>query len=645
MRQTSLFDGSEVFKIDKPIRLIEFFAGYGAQALALKYLGVPFEHWKIAEWAVKSIQAYKDLHFADDDTDYSAGKTFAELVEWLTMKGISANYNEPMTEAQVKRLGESAVRRIYNNIIAAHNLVSVCNVRGADLEIFDADKYCYLLTYSFPCCLSNTLIQTKNGFKNIQDVQIGDRVLTHKNQYCAVTKTMTKVSDHYYDIKALGVRELFLTAEHPLYVLRNEKCQWVRVKDLTCDDWLSININTRAEDVLYDDKMLWLLGRYVADGHYNRCTYNSINFSIAFEKEKEFLENCPTQFRGKFKKFKKACWDYRIAQKDFKDLCLTFHSGATRKELPQWVINLPKERLQKFFDGYISGDGHRRERSGNTEIMFCTTSRILFYQLQQIIAKLYGVIPSMYIRKDGRKKSFSDCYCGEFTIGGAKDYKQKKIGDKIFLRVDRINKIDEKVQVFNLEVSQHNSYTANNVIVHNCQDLSNAGMGAGMRKGSGTRSGLLWEVERILAEIHRGERQLPQVLIMENVPEVHGAKNIKDFANWLAFLEKIGYKSYWQDLNAKDFCIPQNRNRTFCVSLLGDYLYEFPEKMPLEKRLKDVLEREVDEKYYLSDKALEGVLNTDFNCTKLESRIETGGVLPTICARDYKDPKLTIEKK
>lgn len=69
--QLDLFKtGKQRLTFDKPIRLIELFAGYGSQALALKYLGIRFEHWKISEWAVNSIQAYKDMHFYNDKTDY-----------------------------------------------------------------------------------------------------------------------------------------------------------------------------------------------------------------------------------------------------------------------------------------------------------------------------------------------------------------------------------------------------------------------------------------------------------------------------------------------------------------------------------------------------------------------------------------------
>lgn len=115
-----------------------------------------------------------------------------------------------------------------------------------------------------------------------------------------------------------------------------------------------------------------------------------------------------------------------------------------------------------------------------------------------------------------------------------------------------------------------------------------------------TRSGLLWEVERILTEC-KELGTLPQCLVMENVVQVHGEGNVEDFNKWQLRLEKLGYKNYWQDLIATDYGIPQTRNRCFMVSILGDYSYSFPPKQPLKLKLKDMLENNVDEKYYLSD--------------------------------------------
>ena len=133
-----------------------------------------------------------------------------------------------------------------------------------------------------------------------------------------------------------------------------------------------------------------------------------------------------------------------------------------------------------------------------------------------------------------------------------------------------------------------------------CQDLSLAGKQKGMSKGTSTRSGLLWEVERLLNEC----KEKPQILLMENVPQVHSKDNINDFNMWINFLESLGYKNYWKDLNAKNYGIPQNRNRTFMISILGDYNYNFPKKQKLKLRVKDMLEDEVDDSYYLSDKMI-----------------------------------------
>ena len=129
-----------------------------------------------------------------------------------------------------------------------------------------------------------------------------------------------------------------------------------------------------------------------------------------------------------------------------------------------------------------------------------------------------------------------------------------------------------------------------------CQDLSVAGKGKGMSRDSGTRSGLLWEVERLLDETEH----LPQVLLMENVPQVISKKNTPDFEEWCNFLEQKGYYNYYSKLNAKDYGVAQNRNRVFMVSVLGEYSYEFPESVELTKTVKDYLEDEVDEKFYIN---------------------------------------------
>lgn len=143
-----------------------------------------------------------------------------------------------------------------------------------------------------------------------------------------------------------------------------------------------------------------------------------------------------------------------------------------------------------------------------------------------------------------------------------------------------------------------------------CTDISKAGKQQGMSRESGTRSGLLWEVERLLKET----KELPQILLMENVPDVLSKKNYKDFALWIKFLENLGYTNKYEILNAKDYGVPQNRERCFMLSWLGeDYYYDFPYKIPLKIRLKDVLQKKVDEKFYLRNTTFDYLVGGERN--------------------------------
>ena len=160
-----------------------------------------------------------------------------------------------------------------------------------------------------------------------------------------------------------------------------------------------------------------------------------------------------------------------------------------------------------------------------------------------------------------------------------------------------------KIHANDLEIVDIDKYEYIMTYSFPCQDLSLAGKGKGMAKDSGTRSSLLWEVERILKECE----ELPQILLMENVPEVIGEKNIQYFQEWQLFLEKIGYSNYIDLLNAKNYGIPQNRNRCFMISILGDYNYTFPKPKKLNKKALDFIDFPIDEKYILSKKYLEKI--------------------------------------
>ena len=135
-----------------------------------------------------------------------------------------------------------------------------------------------------------------------------------------------------------------------------------------------------------------------------------------------------------------------------------------------------------------------------------------------------------------------------------------------------------------------------------CTDISTAGQQKGLAEGSGTRSSLLWECKKAI------EAKRPKYLLMENVKNLVSKKFTPYLKEWLKFLEGQGYSNYTKVLNAKDFGVPQNRERVFMVSILGEASFHFPKPFTLEKRLKDVLEKDVDESFYLSEKIVKTFL-------------------------------------
>ena len=176
-----------------------------------------------------------------------------------------------------------------------------------------------------------------------------------------------------------------------------------------------------------------------------------------------------------------------------------------------------------------------------------------------------------------------------------------------------------------------------------CTDISLAGKQMGLSKGSGTRSGLLWEVERLLEDYNkRGD--LPKYLLLENVKNLVGKQFKADFDDWCLVLELLGYTNYWKVLNAKNYGIPQNRERVIMLSIKNDNgggqseTYEWPEKIPLKTTLHDMLEDEVDEKFYINEAQLQRILNSTYN--QKRCRLQQKDWVDTLLSGDWKGPKL-----
>lgn len=169
-----------------------------------------------------------------------------------------------------------------------------------------------------------------------------------------------------------------------------------------------------------------------------------------------------------------------------------------------------------------------------------------------------------------------------------------------------------------------------------CQDISVAGKGAGIKEG--TRSGLLFEVERLL-RVASEKGTLPKYLLLENVKNLVSKKFKADFDKWLDFLAELGYTNYWKVLNAKDYGIPQNRERVFCVSIRCEHEpFVFPKPKELTIRLRDMIDESVDEKFYLKESTIRSILRSTFN-SRRDSIRPGDGLANTLLARDWRGPQ------
>ena len=173
-----------------------------------------------------------------------------------------------------------------------------------------------------------------------------------------------------------------------------------------------------------------------------------------------------------------------------------------------------------------------------------------------------------------------------------------------------------------------------------CQDFSLAGKQAGGDKDSGTRSSLMYETIRIV------EKLKPKYVIWENVKNLLSKKHRHNFDAYLETMEQLGYTNYYQVLNAKDYLTPQNRERVFTISIRKDInkIFTFPPKQELKLKLKDMLEDEVDEKYYLSDDLMEHIQKTAEEHEEYTQYDRYNGDLEMWC-RVWKDKSPTLNTK
>lgn len=365
-----------------------------------------------------------------------------------------------------------------------------------------------------PCVPAGTKVKTDKGYKKIEEICIGDMVLTHKNRYRPVSRLYKRQSDHLYKVRFNGNTMLSITGNHPVYTYRNNKFEFVRTDELTTDDYVCVNINRNSRRLEYSNNILWLAGRALADGFMVKDK-NGVNISVGKAKIEEF-ESHLTGMSYYVCHKDRSSPDYVINNPELIELYSYFGDHkALHKFVPDAILNLPREQLLIIFDGYISGDGFRRKDRPNT-IMWCSSSEDLILSMGLVTAKLFNKYPTTSIRATEFKKLPSglcqthESYNSQISVTNRYNPDIQVVSDKLLIKIKDIKKEVENVTVYNIETAEDHSYTVNNVIVHNCTYWSIAQKNNRETEASGMGWELFSQYVRALRDIK------PKYFIYEN---------------------------------------------------------------------------------------------------------------------------------
>ena len=486
-------------------------------------------------------------------------------------------------------------------------------------ELPKADCWCF----GFPCSPAGTKVKTSDGYKNVEDIVKGDLLLTHKGNYKPVVKTMNRMAPAINTIKAKGVYGLKLTDNHPVYVFNTSthKFEWIKVAELDKKiHLLTLNINSQNQKLKLSDDQLWLLGRYVADGYLPNNGKTYTDFSIRASKREQF-ETHLDNYSFLLEHESRNCPEYILQDLEFRELASRFGMGAKNKKIPQWLQDAPTDQIKVFIDGYLSGDGCVEE----SRTMWSTVSEDLALGLQALYVKAFHKIPAIYIRKDKRSQTFNDTYNSQIH---SKDVGTLIVGNYMCTRIKSIVRQEKMIKVYNMEVKDDNSYTLDNVIVHNCQDISVAGKQGGFTNGK--RSSLFFKVTGLIRELK--EEDKPSYLFIENVKNLLSINKGWDFAKLLIEMDEIGYDVEWDVLDSAEV-VPQHRERVFIVGHLREQRTRkvFPivrKNGETNKTIKEVA------KIYQNRHSSDG-----------NSVLDTSGISYTVTAHASKDaPKIMIKQ-
>jgi len=492
----------------------------------------------------------------------------------------------PVNQYFASEIDKHAIKVTQHNFPNTIQLGSVVDVKAEYLPKID------LICAGSPCFVAGTPVLTNKGYKSIEDVKVSDEVLSHKGNWKNVLKIGGKLNCPIISLCAKGSLPIQTTKEHPFFTraksvvwennVRRYKIsfaapEWTEAANIKKGDLIGFPRMKDSHNELYElsDDELFVLGRYIADGH-TRKDYrvsegrpNDRNWQLILSigKGKEFATSCNHSFYPHTKSVSRMVFSSKKLVKLAENYC---GRGAENKHIGPSFLALPKDKLIIVLDGLMSGDGSARKN----EFRLTTVSYKLLLSMQMAVVKCYGTSGCLMktIRPkttiiEGRTVNQKDTYSISFRKADSFDLCDDNY---VWSYVKSVAEDFSKQDVFNLEIQDDNSYTVQNISVHNCQGFSLAGKQLNFED---PRSKLFFEFVRLLKEC------APKYFLLENV------KMKKEYENVIT--ETLGVAPI--KINSA-LVSAQNRERLYWTNI--------PDvKQPEDKGilLKDILEFSVGE--------------------------------------------------
>lgn len=447
-------------------------------------------------------------------------------------------------------------------------------------DIPKADCWCF----GFPCFVRGTYILTEKGYIPIENVSVGDRVLTHKGRWKTVTSVMQRDNARIWNVNGFGILPTGTTAEHPYYVTRvSEPIEFKPVKGLN-DSYYSTMVLPDEEPNKYSKEIWWIIGRYIADGwrvrRQDRPRGGRIVFAVSDKKREEFEHRLSeANLHGTYTE-ERTCGKYHVCNNQLYEYLGIFGEYAYGKRIPREALCLPREKAEYFYNGYMSGDGRNDKEEATS------TSAAVILGMCIIAQRLGKPVPAVYYTKrdskctiEGRECKQRDTYTLRISNKSVKGYYR---GRYVCRKLYQPTESDQYETVYNLSVEEDESYIANGAIVHNCQDISVAGKQLGFQ---GNRSSLFFRVMYLIGQLE--EENKPTYLFIENVKNLLSVNGGWDFARLLIEMDRGGTMR-----NGK------------CSTLRTSEFH----KTEKGASLSDILEDEVPQKYFLSREQTEKIV-------------------------------------